>query len=59
LKRRRGAGAESAKLRANSAVGHHHTQSTSDVLSSGKQAGLDPNSTIKSIQKEVQFYGSD
>lgn len=47
---------KAAELRQDSGVMSHHTQNTSDVLNRGKQAGLDPNNTTKSIQKEVNSF---
>ncbi len=49
---------ESAKLRGNSGAGltQRHTQNTGNILAQGKSAGVDPNHTPQSIQKDVTDF---
>ncbi len=50
--------AESAKLResSDSGVTQRHVQNTGNILAQGKSAGVDPNHTPKSIQKDVTDF---
>lgn len=47
---------ESAKLRENSSVASLHSQDTGNVLTQGKEAGLDSNKMTKSISPEITGF---
>ncbi len=49
---------ESSKLResSDSGVTQKHTQNTGNILAQGKRAGVDPNHTPQSIQKDVTSF---